>query len=158
LKRLIWSLIPGREGSLVHESLADVIITSHWRRRLALITGVMAALAIGWALWFALPCELILDVRVPEGTSSEYFSAAVLRRRQGHLTDEILQDWILRFPDRVAHGGVFRARLPRGEYRIVVRCENTDPFDERLRVGASRTLVVDLVAHQGHDGGSFFLP
>jgi hypothetical protein len=127
------------------------------RRRVASIVGVMAAIAIGWAIWWAVPCELTLDVRVPEGTKSDYLAAMVLGR-QADRSVKILQDWMVVFPDRVARSTSFRARLPRGDYRIVVMCDNTDQVDQWIRLGTSRTLLVPLTAHPGHDGRTVQMP
>ncbi len=129
------------------------------RRRVASIVGVLAAVAVGGTLWWAVPCELTLDVRVPDGTKCEVLGAAVLRRRAGHLTDEILQDGTAAFPDRIARDTSFRFRLPRGEYRIVVSCEDTQAADERIRrvderfrLATSRTVLVPLAASAGNEG------
>ncbi len=83
----------------------------------------------------------------------------MLRRRAGHLTDEILQDGTVAFPDRIARDTSFRFRLPRGEYRIVVSCDDTQAADERIRrvderfrLATSRTVLVPLAASARNDG------
>ncbi len=106
----------------------------------------MATIAVGATLWWGLPCELRLDVRVPQGTDSHYLGALVGRHTTAGGPYEILQSWMLEFPDGVAHDTTFRARLPHGEYRIVVECENAARFDETIRLGVSRTLIVRLTS------------
>jgi len=105
----------------------------------------MATIAVGATFWWGLPCELTLDVRVPPGSDSHYLGASVRRHISPGGPDETLQAWTLEFPDGSARDTTFRARLPRGDYRITVGCEHAALFDERIRLGMSRTLIVRLV-------------
>ena len=99
----------------------------------------------------------MVDVRIPQGTTSHYLVVSVLKRRLDR-SDYTVQDWWQNFPDGAAHDTTFRARLPRGEYRLVVGCQNAALVDQRIRLVVSRSLVIPLVPRPGQGDPSVSIP
>jgi hypothetical protein len=120
------------------------------RRRTAAVLAVVALAGLV-GLWWTAPAQLTVNVEVPPGVQSDSLGV-VLARRETNGLYAIQATHELRFSDNEAHSTSFSARLPRGRYRLVVSCDNTDRVDEGVRVFIGQTINVTLRQHDGNDG------
>lgn len=120
-----------------------------WRKRSAAVLAVVALAGLV-ALWWTVPVEVTVNVQVPAGVRSDTLSIVLARETSGPLV--IQAEHELHFGDKNAQSTSFTVRLPRGKYRLLVACDNTDRFDEQVHVLGGRTVTVALRQHEGHDG------